>query len=57
MCSRLEKKFAEFLEEVEVIDQGFPVQENFEQGKLPPNLHLCLYFWTMLHIKVFLKKK
>ena len=35
-------------------DQGFQVQENFEQGKLPPNLHLCLYFRTRIHIKAAL---
>ena len=57
MCLRLEENVAEFVEEVEVIDQGFQVQENFEQGKLPPNLHLCLYFRTKIHIKDFLKKK
>ena len=44
MCSRLEENVAEFVKEVEVVDQGFQVQENFEQGKLPPILQLCLYF-------------
>ena len=44
MCSRLEENVAEFEEEVEVVDQGYQVQENFEQGKIPLNLQLCLYF-------------
>ena len=56
MCSRLEENVAEFQEEVEVVDQGYQVQENFEQGKLPPNLQLCCYFPTVLHIKAFQKR-
>ena len=57
MCLRLEENDAEFVEEVEVVDQGFQVQENFEQGKLPPKLQLCLYFRTRIHIKDFLEKE
>ena len=57
MCLRLEENAADLVEEVEVFDQGFQVQENFEQGKLPPNLQLCLYFWTEIHLKDFLEKK
>ena len=44
MCSRLEENVAEFVEDIEVVDQGFQVQENFEQGKLPSILQLCCYF-------------
>ena len=40
----LEENVAEFVEDIEVVDQGFQVQENVEQGKLPPNLQLCCYF-------------
>ena len=36
----LEENVAEFVEDIEVVDQGFQVQENFEQGKLTPNLQL-----------------
>ena len=57
MCLRLEENIADLVEEVEVFDQGFEVQENLEKGKLPPNLQLCLYFRTKLHIKDFLEKE
>ena len=57
MCSRLEGNVAKFEEEVEVVDQGYQVQESFEQGKLPPNLQICCYFPTRLHIKDFFDKK
>ena len=57
MCLRLEENIADLMEEVEVFDQGFQVQENFEPGKLPPNLHLCLYFRTKVHLKDFSGKE
>ena len=56
MCSRLQENVAEFVEDVEVVDQGFQAQENFEQGKLPHNLQLCLYFRTRVHLKDFMEK-
>ena len=40
----LEENVAEVGEDIEVVDQEYQVQETFEQGKLPPNLQLCLYF-------------
>ena len=40
----LEENVAGVGEDVEVVDQEYQVQESFEQGKLPPNLHLCYYF-------------
>ena len=39
----LEENVAEFVEDVEVVDQEFQVHENVEQGKLPPYLQLCCY--------------
>ena len=56
MCLRLEENVADLVEEVEVFDQGFQVQEKFEQGKLPPNLQLCLSFRTRYISKIFWKK-
>ena len=56
MCSRLEENVAEFVGEIEVVDQGFPVQENFEQGKLPPNLKLCFIFEQGYTSKFFEKR-
>ena len=53
----LEENVAEFVEDIEVVDQEFQGQENFEQGKLPPNLQLCCYFPTRLHIKAFWEKE
>ena len=40
----LEENVAELVEDIEVVDQEFQVQENFEQGKLPSILQLCYYF-------------
>ena len=56
MCSRLEGNIAEFEEEVEVVDQGYQVQENFEQGKLPSVLQLCYYFQIHLYTMVLEKQ-
>ena len=56
MCSRLEENVAEFVEDLEVVDQGFQVQENFEQGRLPPNLKLCFIFEQGYTSKIFWKK-
>ena len=39
----LEENIAEFVEDIEVVDQGFQVQEDVEQGKLPPFLQLYCY--------------
>ena len=39
----LEENVAEFVEDVEVVDQGFQVHENIEQGKLPTYLQLWCY--------------
>ena len=52
----LEENVAEFVEDIEVVDQGFQGQENFEQGKLPPNLQLCCYFPKDYTTKLFEKK-
>ena len=57
MCSRLEENVAECEEEVEVVDQGYQVQENFEQGKLPPYLQLCFIFEQGYTSKNFWEKK
>ena len=43
-------------EDIEVVDQEYQVQETFEQGNLPPNLQLCLYFGTIYTSKIFWKK-
>ena len=37
----LEENVVEFVEDIEVVDQEFQVQKNFEQGKLPSILQLC----------------
>ena len=57
MCSCLEGNVAEFKEEVEMVDQGYQVQESFEQGKLPPNLQFMLLFSNKVIHQSFLGKR
>ena len=40
----LEEIIVDIVEDIEVVDQEYQVQENFEQGKLPSILQLCYYF-------------
>ena len=53
--SRRKKNIAKFEEEVEVVDPGYQVQENFEQGKLPSILQLCYYFSNSFYTQWFWK--
>ena len=52
----LEENVTEVGEDVEVVEQEYQVQDSFEQGKLPPNLHVCYYFLNSYPSRIFWKK-
>ena len=53
----LEENVAKFVEDIEVVDQGFQVHEKVEQGKLPPYLQTMLISSIKFTYQNFLGKE
>ena len=56
LCVHIRRKLAEVVEDIEVVEQEYQVQENFEQDKLPSILKLCYYFQIHLYTMVLEKQ-